>query len=321
MRMNSPKVSVIIAVYNVEKYIERCARSLFSQTLDDLEFLFIDDCTPDNSINIVKEVLNEFPFRKSQTRFLKMETNSKQAAVRTKGILEAKGDYIIHCDPDDWIEPDMYEVMYDEAVKNNADIVSSLIKQEGNDIFEKFKIEIFNKGIDALKSHKVSHSLMNKLIRRSLLRAHKILPFPNINYGEDCNTVMRAYFFAGKVVAIDKVFYHYDRSNENAITTEKIEWLLDNYSIRNIQLLEQFFEENAGEEFRPLLASVKFATKSPLLLSAHKDGAKWVDYFPECHQYIRKWKEMPTLYRYALWLAANHKWAVKLIAKYLNRKN
>ena len=72
-----PKVSVIVPVYNVAEYIERCARSLFEQTLDDMELIFIDDCTPDNSVEIIKRVLDEYPQRKQQTRIFKMPTNSR----------------------------------------------------------------------------------------------------------------------------------------------------------------------------------------------------------------------------------------------------
>ena len=68
-----PKVSVIVPVYGVEIYIERCARSLFEQTLDDIEYLFIDDCTPDRSIEILKQVLEDYPQRKTQTIIHRME--------------------------------------------------------------------------------------------------------------------------------------------------------------------------------------------------------------------------------------------------------
>ena len=64
-----PKVSIIIPVYGVEKYIERCSRSLFEQTLDDLEYLFIDDCTPDKSIDVLKNILEEYPNRKKSGRY------------------------------------------------------------------------------------------------------------------------------------------------------------------------------------------------------------------------------------------------------------
>ena len=81
-----PKVSVLVPVYGVEKYIERCARSLFEQTLDDIEFIFVDDCTPDRSIEILESVIEKYRLRfaekKYDVRIERMPTNSGQAAVR-----------------------------------------------------------------------------------------------------------------------------------------------------------------------------------------------------------------------------------------------
>ena len=117
------KVSVIIPVYGVEKYIERCAKSLFEQTLHDIEYLFIDDCSPDNSIKILESLLDSYPSRKANTRILKMSTNSGQAAVRMRGMKEATGEYLIHCDSDDWVDHQMYEKMYNYAKSNDYDMV------------------------------------------------------------------------------------------------------------------------------------------------------------------------------------------------------
>ncbi|WP_369524693.1 glycosyltransferase family 2 protein, partial [Parabacteroides goldsteinii] len=80
--MKSPKVTVIVPVYNVATYIEKCAVSLFAQTLDSLEILFVDDCSPDNSIDIIKETLKKYPVRNSLTRIIRMPSNSGLAAVR-----------------------------------------------------------------------------------------------------------------------------------------------------------------------------------------------------------------------------------------------
>lgn len=118
-----PKVSVIIPVYGVEKYIERCVRSLFEQTLDDIEYLFIDDCTPDKSIDILRQVLEEYPQRKEQVVVHSMEQNSGQAKVREWGMRNATGEYVIHCDSDDWVDKDMYEDMYNKAIEAGADVV------------------------------------------------------------------------------------------------------------------------------------------------------------------------------------------------------
>ena len=89
--MKSPKVTVIVPVYNVATYIEKCAVSLFAQTLDSLEILFVDDCSPDNSIDIIKETLKKYPVRNSLTRIIRMPSNSGLAAVRRQGLIEATG--------------------------------------------------------------------------------------------------------------------------------------------------------------------------------------------------------------------------------------
>ena len=82
-----PKVSVIIAVYGAEKYIEKCARSLFEQTLNDIEYIFVDDCTPDKSMDILISVLSDYPNRKNQVKIIHNETNLKQGRTRAVGIL------------------------------------------------------------------------------------------------------------------------------------------------------------------------------------------------------------------------------------------
>lgn len=112
-----PKVSVIIPVYGVEKYIERCARSLFEQTLVDMEFIFVNDSTKDNSIDILLKVINEYPQRKNQIKILHHEVNKGLPAARQTGIKVAKGDYIAHCDSDDWVTSNAYQEMYETALR------------------------------------------------------------------------------------------------------------------------------------------------------------------------------------------------------------
>ena len=118
-----PKVSVIVPIYGVEKYIGRCAVSLFEQTLDDLEFIFVNDCTLDKSIEILKTTLENYPQRKVQTKILTMSKNSGLPAVRKYGVQHATGEYIIHCDSDDWIDINAYEMLYEKASSGNYDIV------------------------------------------------------------------------------------------------------------------------------------------------------------------------------------------------------
>lgn len=118
-----PKISVVIPVYGVEAYIERCARSLFEQTLDDMEFVFVNDCTPDNSIDVLVSTLNLYPQRKGQVIIINKEKNEGASYARKTGIEHATGEYIGFCDSDDWVDISMYKRLYEYAIKGGFEYV------------------------------------------------------------------------------------------------------------------------------------------------------------------------------------------------------
>lgn len=118
-----PKVSVVIPVYGVEKYIARCAVSLMEQTLDDMEFIFVNDCTQDNSINELKRVLALYPFRREQVKIISKDHNEGLSFARKTGVENASGDYIGFCDSDDWVDITMYEKLYNKACNEKLDYV------------------------------------------------------------------------------------------------------------------------------------------------------------------------------------------------------
>ena len=118
------KVSVCVPIYGVEKYIEQCVRSLMEQTMTDgIEFIFVNDCTKDKSMSILNQVLEEYPHRIDQVKIIEHEVNKGLPSARNTALNEAKGEYIVHCDSDDWVEPTMYESMYNKAKISNADII------------------------------------------------------------------------------------------------------------------------------------------------------------------------------------------------------
>lgn len=219
-----PKVSIIIPVYGVEKYIEKCARSLFEQTLDDIEFLFIDDCTQDRSINVLKRVLEDYPHRQDQVKIHKMERNSGQAAVREWGILNASGDYIINCDSDDWVTHDMYHQMYEKAIEDNADIVVCDYNiSNGESVLRRIKgCESTDKVtmIKRLLLQRDPWSLCNKLFKRTVCT--KDLIFPKGNMGEDMVLTTQMLLNGGKVAYIARPLYNYFL-NQESITHQACE--------------------------------------------------------------------------------------------------
>ena len=121
--MKKNPVSIIVPIYNVEKYIERCIRSLFEQTMDDVEYIFVDDCTPDQSMAILRHLMEEYEFRNLNIKIISHEHNKGLPSARNTGLAAATGDYIFHCDSDDWMEKDAMEKMYQAAQANQADIV------------------------------------------------------------------------------------------------------------------------------------------------------------------------------------------------------
>ena len=214
--MNMPKVSIIIPVYGVEKYIERCARSLFEQTLDDIEYLFIDDCTPDKSVEILKRVLEEYPHRKSQVVIHRMEQNSGQAKVREWGMRNARGEYVIHCDSDDWVDVHMYEEMYNKAIDEDADVVvcdyvvtndTSIIKTI-NACHAKSAKQL----IENCLFQRDPWSLWNKLFNR---KVYYNIEYPKGAMGEDMATTIQLLWNCKTLSYINKPYYQYFYNSES----------------------------------------------------------------------------------------------------------
>ena len=134
-----PKVSVIITIYNREKYIEDCARSLFEQTLDDVELLFVDDASTDDSVMILRRLLVNYPKRKELTRIICLEENGGRAVARQTGIDHSTGEYVIHVDSDDWVERNYIEELLNEAENTGADITGCNLIYEFSDHSENIK--------------------------------------------------------------------------------------------------------------------------------------------------------------------------------------
>ena len=129
-----PIISIIIPIYKSEKFIEKCSRSLFEQTLNNIEFIFINDSTPDISISLLYNIIDHYPNREEKFKIINLEKNQGVANARNVGIENATGEYVIHCDSDDWVDKDMYERLYRKAQETDADIVGCNFRHEFSDI-------------------------------------------------------------------------------------------------------------------------------------------------------------------------------------------
>ena len=219
--MEEINVSVIIPVYGVERYIERCARSLFGQTmLNGIEFIFIDDHTPDRSIEILRKTLKEYPERDAQVTILQHSSNKGLAATRKTGVRAARGEYIVHCDSDDWVEADMYRLLYKEAKRTDADIVVCNYKIEYENssemVTQDFNAAKRNQLIDLLE-WRLHCMVWLRMFRRSFYETFG-MDVPNVNRGEDFPVSFLAHALSSKVGYVNLPLYHYNRTNAGAIT-------------------------------------------------------------------------------------------------------
>lgn len=216
-----PQVSVIVPVYRVREYMERCAVSLFSQTLEDIEYIFVDDCSPDDSIAILRGVLARFPARIPQTRIETMPVNSGLAAVRKKGLKLASGAYVITCDSDDYVDPQMYGTLYKAATETEADLVQCDIEvRDGDRILRTLTAPEGDLDSPALRelivSGRISNSVCNKLARRELYQRPDFL-FPAGDLDEDNVMSVQLACFAERLAYLRKPFYKACR-NPGSIT-------------------------------------------------------------------------------------------------------
>lgn len=243
-------VSILVPVYGVEKYIERCARSLFEQTYLNIEYVFVDDCTPDRSIEVLQRVMEDYPGRKPFVRIIHHDRNRGLAAARNTGVAAALGEFIIWVDSDDWIDLTLVQKAIAKQKVNDADIVCYDIEVIFPNRRMYYNNKDYNDGkqlvLQMLKGE-APHQLCGHLIRRNLYVLNNIKVAEGCNQSEDLQVMPRLSFYANTIGTVHEPLYYYDRTNENSYSS--------NYSIQSqeqvnstLQVLHSFFQ-NKGSEY------------------------------------------------------------------------
>jgi glycosyltransferase involved in cell wall biosynthesis len=253
-----------------------------------MEYIFINDCTPDNSMLLLERVLKEYPHRREQVQIITHERNMGLGAARKAGMKAAKGEYVISCDSDDWVEIEMYEKMYTKAVEENADIVCCGFYEEYRHGIKLQKYEKEDKQLMRyLKGGCFRPNVWNKLVRRSLYVERDVYPYDGVNIMEDRGVMVRLLYLSRKTVVLYELFYHYNRQNIHAITAAKWSRTYVNEHVLCAQKLEVFFKEHyAHEEYNVGIQNLKFHATFTLLQQGYYQ--EWLHLFPEMHRYI--WK-------------------------------
>lgn len=248
--MNSrlPVVSILVPIYNVEPYIEQCARSLFEQTYPNLEFVFVDDASPDKSIEILQQVIKDYPKWDEHISIIRHDKNYGIASTRNTLLDNCNGEFLIHVDSDDWIEPKAVDLLVKRQLETNADVVTgSYILHTINEGIEKTRKWIVpnQDRLETLKDMlKVGSyvAIWNRLIRCSLYRNNNIRWVEGIDAGEDKIITPRLIYCSRKVATCDTITYHYNRNNTNSYVNKLPHSLnIQLQLIRSCQLNVEYF--------------------------------------------------------------------------------
>ena len=226
--VKSPKVSIIIPTYNSASYIEKCANSLIKQTLKEIEIIFVDDGSSDETAKICEE----YASLDCRVKLIKQE-HKKQGAARNNGTNSATGEYIGFVDSDDWVDVDYYEKLYKAAKKYDSDIALATNVRIGNgktkkrlDIKDEKFVVSFQDKLDIGKQA-TNPCPTNKIYRASMLKNNNISWQEGV-FCEDKLFTMQAVYYANGIVSVPDIYYYYFRnmtSTVNSKTKEHLEKL------------------------------------------------------------------------------------------------
>ena len=240
-----PKVSVIVPVYNVEKFIRRCLISIQQQSLDDIEIIVVNDATPDNSMAIVQELAKD----DHRITILNHEKNMGLMWTRRTGYMAATGDYITFCDSDDYLSTNALNILFNEAVRTDADIVSGnykYIKTNGEIVQQENRLSYGNDTKGVLKSllqKEFGHNLWGKIYKTSLLQDNILKTYKYVTNGEDGILFYQLLNYVNKVVQIDSSVYFYCQNNESSTQhryNEKAIWSICLLNKTRFQVVSNF---------------------------------------------------------------------------------
>lgn len=219
------KLSIIVPVYNVKQYLDKCILSILNQNFKDFELLFIDDGSTDGS----GDICDKWAYKDDRIKVVH-KTNGGLSDARNIGIRKSSGEYIGFCDSDDWIELDMFNELISEALANDADIsicrlqrvssegeVIEVIGYEGHNIFDR---DTAMK--EVLRDEPLPSYAVNKIYRRNLFEG---IEYPLNRYFEDTATTYKLISRANKVVTTPYIGYNYLNNPNSLCNNSSIEYL------------------------------------------------------------------------------------------------
>lgn len=307
------KISVIIPIYGVEKYIEKCARSLFEQTYTDgVEFIFVDDASKDKSRVVLESIIEEYSALKLNIKIITHSENKGLPSARNTGLEHAQGEYIIHVDGDDYLELNAIELLYNAVIVNNADVAWCdyyITFDHKRRVIAQPNYENPQDAVKGMLRGSMKYNVWNKICRKSLYKDTGIRFPDGKSMGEDLTMIM-VFLHANSCAYVNTPLYNYVQ-NPNQMTATYNEEKLD--SLRyNCSRLSKYIDDNFSYlDYRSEYSALKQLIKWPFLLDGKYSSYKrWHKWFPESNAFIWQTKGVNTRIKIIEWCASKHLWPI-----------
>ena len=300
-------VTIIVPVYKAECFIERCAESLFAQTYGDIEYFFVNDCTPDNSIKLLETTLDKYPSRKDFVRILNFDSNRGHAHARNVALKQCHGEYVIQIDADDWVEITMIEKMLKSAKDNDSDIVvcDFFIEKRNSSIYKNVEVsDITREGLKEFKWILDYSAHWNKLIRTSLIIKNNIYCLEGTNNWVDVGQIAPLRFIAQKISIVKEGLYHYNSYNEHSVSRNITDKRIDDM-LKVASYVYDFISQRTTGDFEMSLQYLLFVSKLRMIDSQRHEYERWLSTFPISNNYILDYP-LPIIRKFLYWLVAHH---------------
>lgn len=287
------KVSILVPFYKVENYIGRCVESLFLQTYSNIEYIFVNNCSPDRSMEIIEEYMDKYKVRQ-KCKMIIHEQNLGISASRNDCLDNMTGDYFLFIDSDDYIEKDMVELLVIAAIENDADISGCGYYEEFLDYRIEHPQKYSNNHEEMMKAITLltlKGVMWKLLVRSSIVTEHKdeVRFIPDRRMVDDYLFCCQLFYYAKRFSNVDRCLYHWVQYNPHSYTHTSAS-AVESQAVA-IRMVERFYrEKGVYEVVKKELNQRKFISKLPLLLDRNCiDVEKWRSIFPESN---KAWKQL-----------------------------
>lgn len=299
----NPKVSVIVPVYNAERYLSHCIDSILAQTFTDVELLLIDDGSKDNS----GKICDEYAAKDSRVRVL-YKDNGGVSTARNLGLENASGDWVIFIDSDDWIAESMIHDMYEKAESEKADLIYCDLEMLFNDHIEVLHIAKYDSNKVNMLNNFIKSTfgtVVGMLAKRSLYEANEVR-FPiGVKFCEDFYVAARLMLYSEKICYIPTTYYCYNRQNEASASYLFSQEHSDSVQSVFMDTIDLFQKESVYNECAEALSWRLLKCKQDLVLDKNTYD-KFLSMHPESHKYIWNCPYINLKIKIMMWSLSHH---------------